>query len=351
MKPISQVLLPALVATAVSLCGCTKQSAGDSRQEGPIRGRASDPPVELKAAWKPGNKYFLLLESRQSSEGGGRGPGPGRQETTTAQELAVTVSEAARGSVKLDVEIQSLAVDAFFGDQLVLHFDSLNKAVPNDGPGTEMLEQLVGGKFQVLIKPDNTIARVDGLRELTDRAAAAGGGDTGRRGGMGMGMARRVFDLNSLRQVLELTGYPTKPVRIGDQWPQERSLPAGMMGTLVLKATNTFRGWQELDRRKCARIDFTGAMASAGDARGGGRGGGPMNLEDVRAEGRTWFDATLGFPVETELRLQGNLVGNRPPGPRGGPNAPAAQAGAGGARVSRPMEQTFTVKLKQLEAM
>ena len=343
LNPVSLLLAAFLLCLAVAP-GCRKAPEGDPQDTLPITGRPTDPAVELKARWQPGTRYLVFVQTAQSSTGGFRRAGAGGRESTLSQDYSVTVSETPRRGRSLDFEIQSLAVTVVAGDQTVLFFDSLNTVTPSQGPGVEALEGLLGKHLKIQLQTDGTFQRMDGVRELLDLAGSGGGG-----GGRGLGGVQRFLAPGYFRQITEFAALPAKAVRVGERWTATRELQAGLGGLALLNTTNTFVGWQERDKHKCARIDFAGTLAARPALNRPAPGG--MTLTDGNLQGRLWLDPELGFPVEMAWEQSGSVTGPRPNrGPRApGTNAPAAGPNADGEKVTMPLHETFLFKLKELQ--
>ena len=159
---------------------------------------------------------------------------------------------------------------------------------------------------------------MEGFPELMDRMGGAS--RAGRGQSAPVGMIGRIYSPQFFRQLVELTGLPPESVKIGDSWPVKRELTAGGMGTLMMDLTATFRGWQKHDNRNCALLEFKGDLTPKPNATNSvttttnrtsdvrrliraitSPPGNPMNIENGSIAGRSWFDPTLGFTVESTL--------------------------------------------------
>ena len=317
--------LAAITSLAVLLAGCNKSNSPGRKAEEPITGRKSDPPVEMKAEWKAGKRYTFHLDLVLNTEmpAGRRGnpnAGPLRQmETSLGQDYSITVTNAGPdGSRGLQLEIHALTMDIASGDTYVMNFDSENPGLGlSESPLADQLQKLIGGKLRYQISADNKVMRMEGFQELMDRMSGA------TRAGRGQvapgGMIGRIYNPQYFRQLVELTGLPKEPVKIGDSWPVKREITAGGMGALMIDLTSTFRGWQKHDNRNCALLEFSGALTPrteaptpdtttnrTSDVRRLIRAittpaGNPFNLEKGTITGRSWFDPSIGFTAETTL--------------------------------------------------
>ena len=255
------------------------------------------------------------------------------------------------------MEILAFELVAARGDQEFINYDSGNKVAPGNGPMTDLFDKLIGGKIYYLVAPDSTVVRVEGVKELFDRveppADASAGTAPSRRGGAtgGAAMLRSAYNEDVFRQMIELAGAPPNSVRFGENWTTTRETSAPIIGKLTITTTNTLRGWQEHEGRRCARVEFTGTVAF-------GTNTGPlaafMKLEGGSVTGRYWFSPDLGIPVETifdqEMTLRmSNFGAGQGRRPRDGTAAETATNAP--VSIATPMRQNISVKLVEVKAM
>lgn len=356
MKP--NLCLYSFTILCVSLLfttGCGQAPRGEqSTKDTPVTGKPSDAPVELKAQWKPGNRYVMRMEMEQSSTFQ-FGPRPATQDTSFGQDYALSVTNTTDGLRGLELEILALNIESSYGDNTVLRYDSLNKVTPNEGPGVDAFDKIIGGKIRFLMNAENQVTKVDGLKELMDRVDAApaggGGGRRGGRGGLGMmaGVLRGSFTVDYFKQILDVHGLPSKPVQIGETWTTQKEVPAPMVGTLLVNTTNVLKGWQQREGKKCARIEFTGSITTKPGKADPTPWGGTMKIEDGRVTGTTWFAPEIGLSVETVVAQNYNLTGTRPNiAQRRGTNASRAVTNATPEKFTSPMRQNITLKLVEV---
>jgi len=388
----------AAAAAAFAFTGCGKSSdPGAPAEDTKITGKPSDPPVALKAVWKPGWKYEVFVQSQQQADlgfggrgrgggGGGGGGNEGGMEATFKQDLSILATNGPKDGVNLDLELQSLGVTMFMGSETVLHYDSAQQTASGQAEQVAgMLDSLVGGHFECILDAEGKLKEVQGIKELIEKATAAtgdaaggaaGGRGGGRRGGMGMmgpGMLQRMLSESYFRPLVEFPGQLEGPARIGQAWTNQQDISIMGVANVTVLTTNTFRGWQTRDGHKCARIEVTGTIQQARRAESQGgfdimRMFGDLSLENAEVTGTIWLDPKLEFPVEISLSQKFNLAGTLPAGGFGGgggrrpgANAPArgadpaavaaAAAAAGvpapGERFSRPVAMSLLMKLRQ----
>lgn len=267
-------------------------------KESPITGKPSDPPAELAVAWKAGQRYQMSLDMNQTC-GYRIRSNTAPMETVFTQDYAVNVTSGDGGNRNLELEILGFTLETTSGGRIVMNFDSLNKAASSEGNAVaQSLGKLVGGRVRYEVSPENKILSTDGVKDLVARAASATAGTTPTRAVI---VARRHFNTDGLKQMIELGAPPPGPLRIGTQWTVERDINAGIHGTFRLVTTNTFAGWQLRDRVNCARINITGTL-SATTVTGLGPAAsavGSMKISNGKLTGKSWINPTLGLPVET----------------------------------------------------
>ena len=257
MKPNQSLFCcTALSAALLLTSGCQKSGERVAEENAPITGRPSDPPVEMKAQWKAGQRYAMHMEMSQSGQMPW-GRGTGGQESSLGQDYAVTVTDAPGGGRALDLEILSFAAEAGAGDRVWLRYDSLNKVTPNEGPGVELLDKLLGGHIRYQLDADNKVTQMDGVQELFARvdggAANPAGGPGARRGGGGrfggggpLAILQRFYNADLFKQLVDVGSLPQSATRIGDTWTVQKEIIAAVPGALLVSTTNTLKGWQQL---------------------------------------------------------------------------------------------------------
>lgn len=104
-----------------------------------------------------------------------------------------------------------------------------------------------------------------------------------------------------------LAGFPARPIKVGERWTAQTSLPMGGMGAGKANVAYVFRGLTNVNGKSAARIDFTINMAGAAAMTGGGT---------------AYLDPADGQLLSSSLK--GNLKVS-PAAMGGGPARPGAQ--------------------------
>ena len=227
-------------------------------------------------------------------------------QTTLAHEYAIGVTnDPATGLRGLDLELLSIEMEEIAGDRTFINYDSQNRVIGTAGnPAAEQLQKLVGGHVRYLLTlPDQHVKEEKGLDELLARVNS--GAKNGAKGGkkwVSGPVTRQTSALESFKQMLALTALPEKEFRVGDSWPAEFKSDDSLGGAISIHATNTFRGWQDHDRKKCARIELSGVVTPRRtnsvdqlDKAALRRG---MIFDTATISGVCWLDPAAAFPTE-----------------------------------------------------
>jgi hypothetical protein len=313
-----------LLCSLIGFAGCSKK-----KSEPRIFGKASDPPVSLQCAWKPGNRYHLRLEMAVLTEAPGADPqidDTGLHQVNFAQEYFITATNLANGDkTGLDMEIVSLAMERSRAGQVALSFDSDQGGESADDIGyVPVLKNLVGGHLHFLLSPEGKVIRTVGLNEwlaaalgeapgvagppkkrvsrsnttnvinVTNVAPASAGGFLtnvlanlpqmatqitarilkGPPGAMGpqtrirgtvANTLRNFFSPDLFRQMLEFEFLPASPVRVKQEWKTKGDQPVSGRGRFNCEAVGQFVGWQQHGNTNCARIDLHGKLTAGGN--------------------------------------------------------------------------------------
>lgn len=281
-----------------------------SRNEPPITGKASDPAVTMAARWQEGKRFIFRVETINSTEVPRKNTTQLiHSETTVGQDLAFSVTNVAPdGSRVLQMEILAVQMETGRDDSITMSFDSANQVMQvEDTPLTQRLRRFVGLKLLFRLSPENKVMRIDNVRDLNNRQS--GGGNIR---GVAASVIARCFNQQFYREIVEMGMLPKNPVRVGDQWTEERPPNSGPGSSQFPSTyTYTFVGWQEHLGTNCARIDFTGEFKPAPPPppKGASTNGVPARpvvkappgktLEDSEITGRSWYSPEHTLAVET----------------------------------------------------
>jgi hypothetical protein len=356
MKLKSILCLFLAMCCAASFNGCKKSDQAGSNKEPKVTGNPSDAPVSLMPKWKPGQRYVMRMESAQTMEMPAFAAGRGRQsdgkpvsiENNFSQEYSFAVTNAADGNHGMEMEILAIEIQAGGGGQTI-NYDSRNTVAREGGPIGEAFDKMIGGKIQVLVSPDNKVLKVEGMEDLFARVNApdpAGTQPAGRRPAnraVATGMLRGMYNEELIKQMIEFSAGMPETVRVGQSWPVNREVPQPMIGTLILNMTNTFRGWQEHEGKKRARVEFVGTIASKEDGTAD-KGAVPVSISILGGTlaGHYWFAQELSMPVETAIE-QNYTIRSGGANNAGGGNAPANFS------FTAPVRQNVSLKLLEMK--
>ncbi len=290
----------ALLCLAAGFSGCKR-----GPKEAPITGKHTDAAVTMTATWQEGRRYIFRVDSTTSTQVPRKNTTQLIQtETSLAQDLAFTVTNVAPdGSRLLQMEILAVQMETGRDDGVTLSFDSMNQVMQvEDTPLIQRLRKLVGVKLEFRLSSENQVTRVDGVKDLNDRASS---GSSAARG-IAAQVINRCLNQQFYRDIVEMNFLPKTPVKIGESWTVDRSANVGpQAGNAAAHFTYTFLGWQARLGTNCARLDFKGEfkppVVSTNDPPGR-RGPKPppsANIEEGAIIGRSWYSPELTLAVET----------------------------------------------------
>lgn len=293
--------------------GCKRSSP----KEPPVTSRRSDPPLTMNAVWQEGRRYIFRAESATSTQVPRKNTTQLIQtHTSVGQELAFTATNVAPdGSRVLRMEILSVQFETGRDDDTTLSFDSMNQVMEvEDTPLIQRLRRLIGLKLAFHLSASNKVTRVDGLKDLNDRAS---GGNNSIRG-VAAQIVARCLNQQFYRDIVEMSFLPAQPVKAGDTWTIDRASnvnPRG--GSGMAHYTYTFTGWQEHLGSNCARLDFTAEFKPPGPpttntvvttnapgttnqtiVRRVSRQQ-PANIEEGSISGQSWYSPDLTLAIDT----------------------------------------------------
>ena len=342
----------------VSFNGCKKSDqASAAGKEPKITGSPSDPPVSLMPKWKPGQRYVTRMESAQTMEMPAAAVGRGRQtdgkpvavENNFAQEYSFTVTNAPDGNHGIEMEVLAIEVQAGGAGQMI-NYDSRNQVVRDGGPIGEAFDKIIGGRMHILISPENKLLKVKGLEDLfarLDSAEAANPQRAARRNigrGVTSGILRGMYNEEVIKQMIEFSAGMPETVRVGQSWPVNREVPQPTIGTLIVNTTNTFRGWQEHDGKKCARVEIVGTISSK-ESETAEQNAGPASISILNGTlaGHYWFAPELVTPIETAIEQNYTIRSSGANNVAGGNAAPAFN-------FTAPVRQTVSLRLIEMKS-
>jgi hypothetical protein len=301
------------VLTLLSGCSHKSHAFSSNEPEEPITGSSSDSPVDFKAELKPNVRYAFHLETDNTFRSSKwKFTGDSFTHFETDYRFSVT-NEMRNGHRQLDLEILGLVVQVFYGDESKVYFDSENHAVPMVDEFADAMRSILHGHLGAELSRHDTLLRVTGLDQLANFVI------TNKKLRKQEAWIRRFFSTPTVRYMVEMNHLPEKPVKVGDKWHQIDDLYNGMQA----ESDYTFRGWQWHADRKCALIEFEGAIAMKGKSK--------SSVEDGKFYGRYWFDPQAGVMADSIIHEQWTMSRGK---------------GADGEKL--PTEQTVSVTLDSI---
>lgn len=295
MKILWLLAMPVLLLSA----GCKKSETAPKSASGEPSSEVSladdGAPTTLRVKWPVGNRYTERMEMTGDTETFmPLSPKPMLQKVSLNQEYGITVlGERPKSGPELELEFESTEIDVTMNGKTVMNLDTKAEAGPESAnPMVSGFRQVIGAKIKFLLDQSNQVEKVEGVKEFLAKATA-GGNPQGRAQMQGM------FSEDYFKQMVDFQrGLPSKPVKVGESWPVKTELTIPVLGIMNVDVNYTFTGWEQREKRKCAAMDFTGAMSSKGAANPQAMGM-SMKMQSGKLSGKSWFDPALGHPVET----------------------------------------------------
>jgi hypothetical protein len=339
-------LFTGCAVVALLFAGCKKSSSDKAEDPAPptevpsaaisaptTPAPRTDEPASLKLIWKPGARFVQRMEMTQQMDLpmpiGGK---PARQDVQFGQDYALNVLRDRPGGGS-EVELEFLAADmsvSISGNE-VLGFDTRGEATGDEGnPMVKPLRLMIGQKVLYHLDASNAVERVDGVQALKDKVLGAGG--------RGQALLSTLFTEEYFKQIMSSSRHlPAEPVKPGAKWPSRQEIVMGPMGKVILNLNYTFRGWDQRDKVRCARLDFTGGITGTGAKNTNHPMASMMSLKDGTTSGSSWFDPARGQIIDTAIR-QSVKMEITPPAPAGAPDGKVAP-------LTTALEQKISVKL------
>lgn len=292
-----------LTAACIFLGGCKKSTHSTSGNE-PVS-TSSDGPVELKIKWKAGKQYdeqLTMVRTNFLKRPGVDKPTPLR--SGTIEEYAISVlKELPEGGTKMEFTILR---EKFNGMGMAqLNFDSdQDPQLDKGNPFAPTYRAIIGAKFTCDLDGNGNPGDVSGMDEFYAHLPT--------QDPQILDTVKQTINSDVLQQrLMQQQDMPPAAVKIGDHWPKQREVTAGMVGKLALKTQYTFKGWQQHEGRKCALIEFVGEFAT----RPGTLPDGPVHVSVEKGEmsGSAWLDPDLqmfvGSAIDQKMKLKIEVQG------------------------------------------
>lgn len=339
-----------LFLVAGLLAGCQDRADRPAR-EPRITGSTTDAAVELKAQWKPGHHYDVTLLLEQSTQVRNRNTDEDFDRDLTFRldfDAAVT-GEPGVGRQALSLALNGLMFQLIREDIPLIHYDTRSRValLEDDQRTTDALDKLVGSRWRFRILPDGEVTAAEVETNTPSAKALESGSKV-----MGVSLVKRLFSPQFFRPFLELGFLPTNAVSVGASWPVERLVNAGTVGSVWFKGTCTFRGWQENQGRRCARLDMAGEVGPP--PRQAGKSArilrGSSALEKGTLTARVWFDPEQHLPVQaiTDLNLMTAVTQKKPRTKEAANNAPPDTNAPPAVKLSVPLTQRIKLRINDL---
>ncbi len=265
---------------------------------------AEDAAVELKLYWEPGQTYVQESDTDTTNFLTALGK-TSDQKLRLHQTTLITAQRTAAGQTEALVKIDSLLGEMAYEGQKHA-FDS-----KNPGAAHPALQQTLGGtagKGFTLVYDDK-----GNFLDAKDTGSMVTGGATPDLASIAT--ARQLATL--YRRSLEM-GLPPIPVRPGDKWISDETVPFPQAGNVQVKLNAKFDGVVDREGRRQAQIAFEGTMKSKPDKDSTGRELSterPVTLgDDSKVNGHIFFDlerktiSLAVFSATIQLKVEGKVM-------------------------------------------
>lgn len=296
------VLLLALCAALAPLAACKKKeeaaaggAASAGEQPAAEQTPKEEPTVELKAKWPAGKRLVVQLVTHTDTEMANPAlPQPFKTENFLTQEIAFTPGkEREGGGCEVDVEVVSVRSENKAAGKTTPIFDPKGdpKAERNN-PLAGAFRKLIGSRVKYQAAADGNITKVDGVPQLMSKMTT------------GLPIQSQ-FLVRSLVSEDAIKGWnvlhqnlPTNAVKADETWESTRDVPFGV-ARFALTSTNTFKGWEQRNNKKMAKIETAGVIAPKEGAQS------TITLgEGATIAGTSWYDPDLGIIAESDVTAQ-----------------------------------------------
>ncbi|MBI5800490.1 MAG: hypothetical protein HZA92_07155 [Verrucomicrobia bacterium] len=301
-RHLRAALLLALCAALAPMAACKKKDAAAAGGEAPAAGEQpaeaapkEEPAVELKAKWPAGRRLAVRVMTHTDSEVANPAlPQPIKTENFLTQEIAFTASSPREaGGCEVEVELVSVRSENKAGGKLVPAFDPKgDPKLERNNPTAAAFRKLLGSRVKYHADANGDVTKVDGVPQLLSRVTT-GLPPTSQLLFRALLTEDTIRGWNVLHQNL-----PTNSVKAGETWETTREMPFGIT-KFVITTTNTFKGWEQRNNRKVAKIELSGVLAP--------KEGAPTAItlgEGATVSGTSWYDTELGVISESELTSQ-----------------------------------------------
>jgi hypothetical protein len=341
MKPnFIPIFASAVVALVVVSC---KKASEAPQADGSSAGAASstaeagqpDDAVSLKLRWQVGGRFGHRMEVAQATQipamPGFTGSRPTTQEVSMGQDYSLNVlRERPGGGREVELEFQSVNMSVSMGGNEVLGFDTRGEATGDEGnPAVKPFRQMVGQKLLLLLDASNSVERVEGMKEFTEKIFGSSEG--------GPNPMASMFNEEYFKQMMSQgRDLPAQPVKPGATWPSRFDVTMGPLGKVTLDLNYTFKGWEQREKRRCAALTFTGSIgANTGDA--SSPVAAMMSVAGGQCSGKSWFDPARGMLIDNliDQTIQMRMKVPGRPGAGGGATPP----------IETSLKQSVSIKL------
>lgn len=319
-----------MLAVVAVGCGKTNKINTPSTQAAP----PAAGPVQLTIKWTPGEHIVQEIEIKQNMESVMPGlPAPMKTEMNIGQKISLTVVSAdPDGGHQLELQFLSVSLDGEAGGKKLAFDSDKDQAAGSTDPVGQTMGKLVGVKLQYFLDASNKVVRIEGIDDLLSRFSGAASASL-----------KSMFTEDYFKRMMDTTLYlPPNAVQPGDSWPVKIELPMGLIGTMNMDYTSTFKGWDTHGKRNCALIEVAGKMQIEPNASGSQRMS--ISVHNGTSSGMIWFDPEFGTVIDSDFNQDMTMLITVPKNRRATTEAASAETQT----ITNQMSQTIGFKVVSL---
>jgi hypothetical protein len=269
---------------------------------------ASGQDAVLRYKWVEGDEIRYRIELQSNATMSGL-PTVGEMtvDQHSFQVIRLTVvSVAADGSATLRQTFESVRMEVSSPAGKTV-FDSSAADAPANASKPSIattMAALVGESITVVVLPNGTVTKVEGMSRLLDKMTNTLGQNP--MAAQVAGQLRATMSDDAMRNVFEqgFPAFPERAVTPGDTWTRELTASVPILGMLTTTSTLTLKGIENSDGVALARMAVVIAMRQSQQASPSS----PLPITavfgDSKGEGEILFDLTRGRIQKTSLKTQ-----------------------------------------------
>ncbi len=273
---------------------------------------ASAQDTTLRYRWVKGDEVRYRISQQSSMTISGL-PGLGdlAVDLTIAQVMRMAVQDvAADGTATLRETFESVRMEqnSPLGKTVFDSASTEKPADPNSATLGSVMSAMVGESITMVIGPDGTVGKVEGMSAIVDKAVKAL--PPGPAAAMAGEQLKGIMSDDAIRSMVgqSFGSFPDRPLKTGDTWTNESEQLNPVFGKMSAARTYTLTGVESRNGATLAHLSVRLVMKQTGPPAPGLMGM-TVKVDDSESTGEVVFDATKGrlqqasFTGETPVDL------------------------------------------------